>query len=113
MNQKDLQWSEFERVEMRVGTIVQAEVFPEARQPAYKIHADFGDLGILKTSAQVTQLYTPEALVGRQIVGVVNFPEKQIANIRSQFLLLGAIGEEKEITLLSLERPVKNGARIG
>ncbi|UZR95427.1 tRNA-binding protein [Chondrinema litorale] len=108
-----LSWDDFMKVDMRVGTVVSAEVFEEVRNPAYKIKVDFGELGILKTSAQVTKLYTCEELIGKQIIGVVNFPPKQIANIKSEFLLLGAVGESKEITILQPERAVKNGLRIG
>ena len=109
----ELSWDDFMKVEMRIGTVVSAEIFEEARNPAYKIRVDFGEFGIRKTSAQVTKLYTCEELVGKQVVGVVNFPPKQIANMKSEFLLLGALGENKEITLLQLERSVKNGLRIG
>ncbi len=113
MISKDLAWDEFAKVEMRVGTILEAEIFQEAKQPAYKMRVDFGEFGVLKTSAQITQLYTPEELIGRQVIAVVNFPEKQIANIMSQCLVLGAMGDNKDITLLAPERPVKNGLRIG
>lgn len=108
-----LSWDEFSRVDMRVGTVIHAEVFKEARKPAYKIQVDFGALGIRKTSAQVTDLYSCEELVGKQVIGVVNFPPKQIANIKSEFLLLGAIGNAGEVTLLQTERKVQNGLRIG
>ena len=97
---------------MRVGTIVQAEVFVEARNPSYKITISFGEYGLRKTSAQVTKLYTPEQLIGKQVVAVLNFPPKQIANMLSECLLLGAM-EGDEVTLLNTERPVKNGLRIG
>lgn len=109
----NLSWAEFERVDIRVGTIIQAEVFEEAKKPAYKLHIDFGELGIKKTSAQITVLYSTEELIGKQVVAVVNFPSKQIANIQSECLILGALGEDKEITLLSLDKGVENGLRIG
>lgn len=112
MNEK-LTWNDFMKVEMRVGTIIFAEEFREAKNPAYKMTIDFGDLGIRKTSAQVTELYKPEDLIGRQVVAVVNFPPKQIANMMSECLVLGGIGENKEVTLLAPERKVKNGTRIG
>ena len=108
-----LSWGEFSRVDMRVGTVIHAEVFKEARKPAFKLQVDFGALGILKTSAQVTDLYSCEELVGKQVIGVVNFPPKQIANIKSEFLLLGAMGNAGEVTILQTERKVKNGLRIG
>ena len=109
----NLSWSDFEKVDIRVGTIVQAEVFAEAKKPAYKLHIDFGALGIKKTSAQITVLYSTEELIGKQVVAVVNFPPKQIANIQSECLILGALGYNKEITLLALDKGVENGLRIG
>ncbi|MBC9812684.1 tRNA-binding protein [Crocinitomicaceae bacterium CZZ-1] len=105
-------WSDFEKVEIRVGTIISAEVFAEARNPAYKIVIDFGEFGTRKTSAQVTRLYEPEALIGKQVTAVINFPPKQIANIQSECLLLGAV-DGKDVTLLTTDKPVKNGLRIG
>jgi tRNA-binding protein len=107
-----LTWKEFEKVDMRVGTIVHAEVFEEARNPSYKITISFGEYGLRKTSAQITTLYTPEELIGRQVIAVINFPPKQIANMLSECLLLGAV-DGKDVTLLSTERPVKNGLKIG
>lgn len=108
-----LTWGDFMKVEMRVGTVISAEEFKEARNPAYKMTIDFGEFGTRKTSAQITDLYRPEELVGRQVVAVVNFPPKQIANIMSECLVLGGIGENKEVTLIGMERKVKNGTRIG
>lgn len=115
MSEKEssLSWAEFMNVEMRVGTIVSAEVFEEVRNPAYKMVIDFGEMGQKKTSAQITKLYQPEELIGRQVMAVVNFPPKQIANIMSECLVLGAVGDNKEVTLISPERAVKNGTRIG
>ena len=108
-----LSWNDFTKVEMRIGTILEAGVFQEARNPAYKMIIDFGPIGKRKTSAQITDLYTPEELVGKQVVAVVNFPPKQIANIMSECLVLGGIGNDKEITLIQPERKIKNGAKIG
>jgi tRNA-binding protein len=113
MNTNTLTWNEFMQVEMRVGTILSAEVFAEVRNPAYKITIDFGEFGLRKTSAQVTALYKPEELIGKQVVAVINFPPKQIANMMSECLVLGGIGDNKEVTLLQPERKVKNGTRIG
>ena len=113
MEQNTLTWDQFMHVEMRVGTVVSAETFAEARNPAYKITIDFGEFGIRKTSAQVTDLYTSEDLIGKQVVAVINFPPKQIATMMSECLVLGGIGDNKEVTLLQPERPVKNGTRIG
>jgi tRNA-binding protein len=111
---KQISWSDFERVELRVGTIVDVEDFPEARVPAYKIKADFGaDIGVKKSSAQVTNLYSKEDLLGKQIVGVVNFPVKQIGPFRSEFLLTGFYLEDRSVVLAVPERPVANGAKLG
>ena len=107
-----LTWQDFEKVEMRVGTIVTAEDFPEARNPAYRLVVDFGSFGIKKSSAQFTKLYKKEELVGKQVIAVVNFPPKQVANFISECLVLGVIGNDKEIVLLRPERGVENGLRI-
>ncbi len=107
-----LTWEEFEKVEMRVGTVVEAQDFPNARNPAWKLTIDFGDLGLKKSSAQLTKLYSKEDLVGKQIIAVVNFPPKQIADFFSECLVLGVVGEGKEVTILTPERPVRNGLRI-
>ena len=111
---KEIGWQDFAQVELRVGTIVEVQEFPEARTPAYKVWADFGpDLGIKKTSAQVTALYTPQELQGRQIVGVVNFPAKQIGPFRSEFLLTGFYREDGAVVLAVPEQTVENGAKLG
>ena|SRR5690625_4259646 len=108
-----IDWNDFAKIEMRVGTITNAEVFKEAKKPAYKIWVDFGSLGIRKTSAQVTELYgNPAELIGKQVVAVVNFPKKQIANIQSECLILGAVNDN-EVTLLTPDKAVENGLRIG
>ncbi|KXV71443.1 MULTISPECIES: tRNA-binding protein [Acetobacter] len=108
---EQISWSDFEKVMIVAGTILRAELFPEARKPAYKIWVDFGPYGERKTSAQVTRLYTPEMLIGRQIIGIINFPEKQIGPFRSEFLLSGFETEEG-VVLAGLERPVPNGTRL-
>ena len=100
---------DFEKVEMRVGTVTAAEDFPEAKNPAYKLTVDFGSYGIKKSSAQITKLYRKEELVERQVIAVVNFPPKQVANFESECLVLGVVGGDKEIVLLQPERKVKNG----
>jgi len=105
-------WQDFEKIEMRVGTIIQAEAFKEARNPAYKLIIDFGDYGKRKSSAQITKLYRPEDLIGKQVIVVVNFPPKQIANMQSECLILGAV-DNKEVTLLTSDKIVKNGLLIG
>jgi len=113
-NEKNLlTWDEFGKVEMRVGTIISAEEFKEAKNPAYKIIVDFGEYGTKKSSAQITKLYNVEELIGNQVIAVVNFPPKQIANIMSECLVLGAIGENREVTIIEPERKVENGTRIG
>jgi len=106
-------WNDFEKVEMRVGTILKADTFPEARNPSYKLQIDFGEWGIKQSSAQVTKLYKKDNLVGKQVIAVINFPHKQIANIMSECLVLGAVLENKEVVLLEPERKVMNGSRIG
>lgn len=106
-------WDQFEAVELRVGTVLRVEDFPEARKPAYKVTVDFGpEVGIRRTSAQITALYAKEELVGRQIVGVVNFPTKQIGPMRSEFLLTGFADATGAIVLAQPERAVPNGARL-
>jgi len=108
-----ISWDDFKKVELRIGTVVRAEKFPEARNPAYKIWADFGDiLGIKKSSAQITVHYKPEDLVGKQIVAVVNFPVKQIGPIKSEFLLAGFCDDNGNVVIAKPERPVPNGMRM-
>ena len=110
---KTITWNEFETVELRVGTILRAERFPEARKPAYKVWVDFGpELGEKKTSVQITALYTPEELVGRQIIGVVNFPAKQVGPFMSEFLLTGFADVEGRIVMAVPDKPVPNGAKL-
>lgn len=112
--QTDLSWNEFERVEMRVGTIIAVNDFAEARKPAFQLTIDFGtEIGIRKTSAQITKRYTKEVLTGRQIVAVVNFPRKQIGKFMSECLVLGAVGAEGDVILLAPDFKVDNGLRIG
>jgi len=108
-----INWSDFTKVEMRIGTIISAEIFKEVNTPAYKLHIDFGEFGIKKTSAQITKLYVSEDLIGKQIVAVINFPPKQIANMMSECLLLGAVSDNNDVVILNPERKVKNGLRVG
>lgn len=107
-----LTWEEFEKVEIRVGTIIEVNPFQKAKKPAYQLNIDFGDFGIRKSSAQITQLYRMEDLVGRQIVAVVNFPPKQIANFISECLVLGVVEENNRIVLLQPTQKTENGLRI-
>ncbi len=106
-------WEQFEAVEMRVGTILEAHPFPRARKPAYQLLVDFGESGIRKTSAQITQRYTAEELVGKQVIAVVNFPPKQIANFMSECLVMGVYAENNEVVLLQPSMPVPDGAKVG
>ena len=109
-----LTWEEFEKTEMRVGTILEANDFPEARKPAYQLTIDFGtEIGIRKSSAQITKRYSKDELEGRQVVAVVNFPKKQIGKFMSECLVLGAVGQEGDVVLLTPDFKVENGLRIG
>lgn len=105
-------YSSFEHLNIRVGTIRNAEPFPEARKPAYKLTIDFGDAGIKKSSAQITEKYTPETLIGKQIVAVINFPPKQIGKFMSECLVLG-VYTESGVVLLQPDQSVINGLKIG
>ncbi|MEM9023648.1 MAG: tRNA-binding protein [Bacteroidota bacterium] len=106
-------WNEFENIDLRVGTVLEAHAFPKARKPAYQLTIDFGELGVRRSSAQITKHYRLEDLQGRQVIAVVNFPPKQIANFWSECLVLGVVGEAGSVVLLQPERPVANGAKIG
>ena len=109
-----ISWNDFEKVEMRIGTIIEANDFPEAKNPAYQLVIDFGAaIGIKKSSAQITTKYSKTDLVGKQIVAVVNFQKKQIGKFMSECLVMGSLGENKEVVLLSSDMKVENGLRIG
>lgn len=110
MNQ--ITWDDFEKVEIRVGRIVQADDFPKARKPAYQLKIDFGELGVKSSSAQITKHYTREELVGRHVLAVVNFPPRQIANFFSEVLTLGVVQGEGDIVLIGPDRDVPLGLRI-
>lgn len=107
----EITWSDFEKVDIRVGTILVASVFEQAKKPSYKLEIDFGELGLLKSSAQITGLYGFEELIGKQIMAVVNFPKKQIANMMSECLVLGLV-DGNDVVLINPDRKVKNGMRL-
>ena len=108
-----ISWNDFEKIDIRVGTILQADEFPNARKPSYRLLIDFGGLGIKKSSAQITKFYTPGTLVGQQVIAVVNFPPKQIANFISECLVLGVYDENNEVVLLNPGHRVANGSKVG
>ena len=109
---QQISWDDFEKVELRIGTIIEAFEFPEARRPAYKLRVDFGELGIKTSSAQITKHYTLSELIGKQIIGVVNFPKKQIGKFMSEFLVTGFADENGDIVLSAVERKVPNGSKL-
>jgi len=109
---EQITWQDFEKVELRVGTIIAVDEFPQARKPAYKLTIDFGEFGIKKSSAQITAHYTKEDLVGKQIIGVINFPNKQIGPFISECLTTGFADEQGNIVLAQPERNVPNGAKM-
>ena len=108
-----ISWDDFEKVDIRAGTVLEALPFPEARKPAYKLRIDFGPLGIKKSSAQITAFYRPETLVGRQVVAVVNFPPKQIGPFVSECLVLGVYTPEGQVVLLGPDQQVGPGGKVG
>jgi|TARA_B100000959_G_C14806053_1_gene551749 tRNA-binding protein len=108
-----ISWADFAQVDLRVGTIISAEVFKEARKPAYILHVDFGpEIGVRKSSAQITDLYQPDNLVGQQVIGVINFPEKQIGPIRSQCLVTGFPQTDGSVVLAQPQQTVANGLKL-
>lgn len=109
---EQITWSDFEKVELRVGTIIEACDFPKAKKPAYQLKVDFGPFGIKQSSAQITTHYTKEELPGKQILGVINFPVKQIANFMSEFLVTGLADENGDIALTAIDKPVPNGSKL-
>lgn len=110
--EKEITWQDFAKIDMRVGTIIEVNDFPEARKPAYQLRIDFGkEIGIRKTSAQITKRYTKEDLLGKQTIAVVNFPKKQIANFMSECLLMGAVNGD-EVTIIQPEASIENGLKV-
>lgn len=108
-----ISWNDFEKVQIKAGTIVEVNDFPNARKPAYQLLIDFGELGLKRSSAQITHHYNKEELIGKQIVAVVNFPVKQIANFFSECLVLGVYDADNNVVLLTPDKPVQNGGAIG
>lgn len=108
-----INWDDFEKIDIRAGTITEVTDFPKAKKPAYQITIDFGELGTKQSSAQITTVYTKEELIGKQVIAIVNFPPKQIANFFSECLVLGVYTDKKEVVLLQPERKVANGWKVG
>lgn len=113
MKMDTISWNDFEKIDIRVGTILESNAFPKARKPAYQLTIDFGNMGIKRSSAQITKHYKPDVLVGRQVIAVVNFPPKNIAGFISECLVLGIYDENGDVVLLQPERQVANGMKIG
>ncbi|MGY4383283.1 tRNA-binding protein [Pedobacter sp. UYP24] len=109
---EEINWNDFEKVELRAGTILEVFDFPEVRKPAYKLRVDFGELGIKMSSAQITFHYTKEELVGKQILGVINFPKKQVGKFMSEFLVTGFADGQGDIILTTLDKQVPNGSKM-
>ena len=107
-----ISWQDFEKVELRVGTIIKTESFPEAKKPAYKLWIDFGKFGIKKSSAQITKIYKKENLIGKQIIGVINFPPKQISTFSSEVLTTGFILDDNKVVLAAPDKKVPNGSKL-
>lgn len=111
---ENITWNDFEKIDIRTGTIIQANEFPNAKKPAYQLAIDFGpEIGIKQSSAQITNYYSPEDLVNRQVIAIINFPPKQIANFISECLVLGVYDEHKNVVLLQPDQRVSNGMKIG
>ncbi|HEY4876979.1 MAG TPA: tRNA-binding protein [Puia sp.] len=108
-----ISWDDFDKIDIRAGTIIEVNDFPKAKKPSYQLSIDFGELGIKKSSAQITDLYKKEELTGRQVIAVINFAPKQIANFFSECLVLGVYTDKKEVVLLQPQQEVKNGSKIG
>ena len=108
-----IEWRDFEKIDIRVGTVVEVSDFPKAKKAAFQLSIDFGELGIKKSAAQITDFYEKQELIGKQVMAVVNFPPKQIANFFSECLVLGVYTDKKEVVLIQPDRRVENGWRLG
>ena len=108
-----ISWQDFEKIDMRCGTIIDVKDFPDAKKPAYQLTIDFGSIGVMKSSAQLTGYYNKDLLMNKQVIAVMNFPPKQIANFFSECLVLGVYNEDNKVVLLQPDRIVNNGTKIG
>ena len=108
-----IEWPDFEKIDIRVGTVVEVSDFPKAKKPAFQLSIDFGELGIKKSAAQITDFYEKQELIGKQVMAVVNFPPRQIANFFSECLVLGVYTDKKEVVLIGPDRKVANGWKLG
>ena len=108
-----ISWSDFEKIDIRTGTIIEASIFEKAKKPAYKMKIDFGEEGIKNSSAQITVLYSVNELIGKQVIAIINFPPKQIADFMSECLVLGVYDENNDVVLLMPDKPTGNGRKIG
>jgi tRNA-binding protein len=109
---EEITFEDFLKVDIRIGTVIEVNDFPKARKPAYQLHIDFGELGIKKSSAQITDLYTKEELLNRQVTAIVNFKSRQIANFMSECLVLGVYNEDNQVVLLQASKTIKNGEQV-
>jgi tRNA-binding protein len=109
----NISWDDFEKIDIRTGTITEVSDFPKAKKPSYQLKINFGELGVKQSSAQITNFYKKEDLLGKQVIAIINFPPKQIANFFSECLVLGVYTEEKQVILLQPDRAVTNGMKIG
>ncbi len=112
MTRSEITWEDFTKIQIHIGTVLTAEPFPEARNPAYQLTVDFGPLGVKQTSVQITVRYDPAQLVGRQVLAVTNFPPKKIAGFKSEVFVLGAVPGEGDVVLVNVDEKVPNGVRV-